>query len=116
MYQLDNETKLMMLEPGERQTTLEQQAQIIASFVETKSKVMFVLADNRKIAGFVVGVGKTANRNKHSMSCVIGLKQAVAGNGYGRQLLNQLESWAWMNEYTRIELTVMCHNERAQGL
>lgn len=116
MQQLDNESKFMMLEPGERETTLEQQVKIIESFNSTKSKSMFVLTDTKDIFGFIVGVGNTANRNKHSMHCVIGLKQTVAGKGYGKQLLEKLESWAILNDYTRMELTVMCHNERAVKL
>ena len=116
MIQLDHETKFMMLEPGERTTTLEQQVQIIRSFRETVSKSMFILSEDSSIYGFVVGVGKTAQRNKHTLACIIGLTQAVSGQGYGKQLLAKLESWAKVNQFTRIELTVMCHNERAHRL
>ena len=115
-HQLDQETKFMMLEPGERTTTVAQQAQIIESFNESKSKVMFVLSDDDDVYGFVVGVGHTANRNKHAMYCVIGLVKAVAGHGYGKKLLKQLEIWAISHDFTRIELSVMCHNERAYRL
>lgn len=116
MVQLDHETKFMMLEPGERQTTLAQQKQTIESFHGNQSRVMLVLSDDVDLYGFVVGVGQTANRNKHSMYCVIGLKQSAAGHGYGKQLLNTLETWARTHDFTRIELTVMCHNERAYRL
>ena len=83
MTKLDEETKFMMLEPGERQTTLEAQEQTIESFRASTSKVMLVAEDNEELVGFVVGIGNTANRNKHSMYCVIGIVQAAAGMSLG---------------------------------
>ena len=87
----------MMLEPGERQTTLEAQ-------------------DNEALVGFVVGIGNTANRNKHSMYCVIGVVQAAADMGLGNRLMAELENWAKAHGFTRLELTVIAHNERAKRL
>ncbi|MGF1812991.1 N-acetyltransferase, partial [Vibrio alginolyticus] len=71
MYQLDRESKFMMLEEGERTTTLEQQVQILESFTESNSKVMFVISNEQEVCGFAVGIGNTANRNRHSMYCVM---------------------------------------------
>ncbi|CAH1602567.1 Protein N-acetyltransferase, RimJ/RimL family [Vibrio jasicida] len=116
MYQLDRESKFMMLEEGERTTTLEQQVQILESFYESNSKVMFVILSEQEVCGFVAGIGYTANRNRHSMYCVMGIRQSASGCGYGKQLLNNLETWALEHEFTRLELTVMCHNDRAYHL
>ena len=91
MDQLADETKFMMFEPGERKITIEEQTRILESFKENESKSMFVLADDLGIHGFVVGVGNTAKRNRHSMYCVIGIKQSATGKGYGKRLLMQLE-------------------------
>ena len=116
MNRLDHETNLMLLEPGERRTTLAQQTSILASFVDAKSKVMFVISKGTEILGFATGIGHTANRNKHSMYCVMGIQASVIGQGFGKKLFGTLESWAKQNGFTRLELTVMCHNERAKGL
>ena len=116
MTKLDEETKFMMLEPGERQTTLEAQEQTIESFRRSTSKVMLVAEDNEQLVGFVVGIGKTANRNKHSMYCVIGIVQAAAGMGLGSELMAELENWARAHGFTRLELTVMTDNEPAKRL
>ncbi|MDR7926538.1 GNAT family protein [Acidithiobacillus thiooxidans] len=116
MYQLDRESKFMLLEPEERTTTLEQQIQIIQSYNDSQNKVMYVLTNDDKALGFVDGIGNTANRNKHCMSLVIGLVQAISGKGFGKKLLNNLEGWAIHHGYSRLELTVMQHNERAKRL
>nr|WP_274011813.1 GNAT family N-acetyltransferase [Vibrio parahaemolyticus] len=116
MLQLDSETKFMMLEKGERKTTIAQQKQILESFSENNTKSMFVLADDFGVHGFVAGIGNSANRNRHSMYCVMGIKQSVSGKGYGKKLLGCLEVWAAERDFTRLELTVMCHNERACNL
>ncbi|WP_211687894.1 GNAT family N-acetyltransferase [Moritella sp. 28] len=116
MLYLDSETQFMLLEYGERTTTIEQQTKIIESFRESQSQSMFVLANSSGINGFIVGIGNTTNRNKHSMYCVIGIKHSASGNGYGKQLLEHLECWASEHDFTRLELTVMCHNEPAYNL
>ncbi len=116
MYQLDRESKFMLLEPEERTTTLEQQIQIIHSFNDSQNKVMYVITSNEKALGFITGIGNTANRNKHCMYLVIGLVQAISGQGFGKKLINNLEDWAISHGYSRLELTVMQHNERAKRL
>ena len=116
MYQLDTETQFMLLEPGERTTTVEQQRKIIESFTGSGSKVMLVAEQNETIVGFVVGIGNTAKRNKHAMYCVIGVSQSVAGRGLGYKLMSELQAWALQHSFSRIELTVMEHNLRAKAL
>ena len=115
-YTLDEETKFMMFEPGERKTTVEEQENIINSFLSSVSKAMFVAELDEQIVGFVVGIGNNANRNKHSMYCVIGIRQSATGQGIGSKLLSELERWAKEHDFTRMELTVMEHNERAKRL
>ena len=46
----------------------------------------------------------------------MGIKQSASGKGYGKKLLGCLETWAVERDFTRLELTVMCHNERAYNL
>ena len=116
MRALDEETKFMMLEPGERQTTLEQQESQIITFSNSSSRVMYIAENKGSLLGFVAGIGHSARRNKHSMYCIIGIKQIAAGQGLGTRLMIALEQWARMHHFTRLELTVMAHNERAKRL
>ena len=77
---------------------------------------MWVADDGDALTGFVVGVGNMAARNQHCMSCVIGILQKAVGQRLGARLMTQLEDWARAHGFTRIELTVMAHNDRAKRL
>ncbi|KDM92293.1 GNAT family N-acetyltransferase [Photobacterium galatheae] len=116
-YRLDEETTWMLFEPGERQLTVAQQSEHIAAFTGSRQQVMFVAeAEDNQIAGFVVGIGGHANRNRHAMYCVIGVRQSHQGKGIGRKLLSALESWAESHAFHRLELTVMALNTVARQL
>ncbi|MGY0216166.1 N-acetyltransferase family protein [Endozoicomonadaceae bacterium StTr2] len=115
---LDSETQFMLYEPGERTTTLEQQQEIIQDFIESPFKTMLVAVDesSNEIAGFTVGIGNTKARNRHSVYCVIGLRQQYTGQGVGKQLIDKLENWSRERQLHRMELSVMEHNHRAISL
>lgn len=116
MHRLDSETEFMLLEPDERNTTLHEQETIIESFQDSDNKAMFVATESNEVHGFIVGVGNSTKRNRHSMYCVIGIQQCSTGKGLGGKLFSSLEAWATDNGVTRLELTVMRHNERAMRL
>ena len=78
--------------------------------------LVFESGENNTINGFLVAVGGTLNRNKHSLYCVLGIRQNYTGNGVGLKLLLEMESWAKSNQFHRLELTVMEHNSRAISL
>ena len=111
--QIDTETNFMLLEPDERTTTIEDQKKIIQDFAKSNTKAMIVAEENDDLLGFIIGVGNTTRRNRHSLYCVIGLIQSATGQRLGNQLLSNLEKWATLHGITRLELTVLCHNTRA---
>ena len=115
---LDSETEFMLFEAGERSISKPEQERIIKEFQDSSSKLMLVFEseDNNTIAGFLVAVGGTVNRNKHSLYCVLGIRQSDTGNGVGLKLLLEMEDWAKNNQFHRLELTVMEHNTRAISL
>ena len=116
MNALDEETSFMMLEPGERTTTAGEQEQSIQAFLESTSQVMYVADAGSELVGFVAGLGRSANRNRHAMSCIIGVKQQASRQGLGTRLMQSLDTWARRHGFTRLELTVMAHNHRAKRL
>jgi RimJ/RimL family protein N-acetyltransferase len=116
MHRLDRESKFMLIEPDERKTTLEEQRSIIESFASSDSKAMLVACEQGSGVGFVLGIGNAMKRNRHSMYCVTGVRESAAGRGIGTRLMTELETWALQHGYIRMELTVMCYNERARRL
>lgn len=115
---LDAETKFMLFEPGERKTSIVEQEDTIQRFKESLSKIVLLAVDDKRdeIVGVVIGIGNELKRNRHVLSCVIGVLQEFTGNGVGSSLLLNLEAWARKSGVHRLELTVMEHNERAKKL
>ena len=100
--QLEDETDFMLFEPGERNITVEEQAKKLESWEAASSGVVFITSIGREIVGFVVGVGGTANRNRHSLHIAIGILQAFCGQGIGASLMQGLESWAIEHSFHRL--------------
>lgn len=115
LRKLDNETKFMMYEPGERKTSLVEQVEIIESNKKNGNPVFLVEAEE-EIVGFLGVRRGDCNRVKHSAYMAIGVLEGYRGMGIGRRLMEELDRWAVGNNISRSELTVMCHNERAVKL
>lgn len=115
LVQLDSEQKYMMYEPGERKTTPEELAQRIES-VDRSGSLMLVAESDSKIVGFLSAEKGFAQRIRHSAYIVVGVLKEYNGRGIGTKLFDRLIEWACENKITRLELTVMCHNEKALAL
>lgn len=115
LKQLDNETKFMLYEPGERKTTVEGMEANIDEADKSGSLILVAEVDG-KIVGFLSADKGFANRIKHSAYIVIGILAGYYGMGSGKSLFTEMEKWAVSTKITRLELTVMCPNERAVKL
>lgn len=116
MEGLDRETAFMLYEPGERRTTVREQAETLQWFVEADSHGMWVAVQGDELVGFILARGNRNRRSRHGVSCVIGVLQSASGQGLGQRLLQTLEAWAQKRGVTRLELTVMAHNAPARAL
>lgn len=114
--QLDEETKFMLYEPGERKFTAEQQEQMIHRFIENKYATILVAVEDERIVGFILVNGNHIQRKRHVAGIVIGILQEYSGRGIGTRLFKEAEKWARLHDVWRLELTVMAHNTRAQAL
>ncbi len=114
--QLDAETQFMMLEPGERVTTIEERRARIAELLSRSNQTTLVADSGDRLAGYSEGVGGDYRRNWHSAYIVIGVLQSFAGQGLGTRLFAALEAWAREHAIHRLELTVMAHNQRGLAL
>jgi RimJ/RimL family protein N-acetyltransferase len=110
---LDEETQFMMLEPGERTTSIEEQTQRIRGVLSQDNQMIFVVEHEDRLVGFLGAFGGTYRRNQHCAHIVIGIRQAFTDQGIGKELFEALEKWAIAHKLHRLELTVMSHNERA---
>jgi len=112
LLKLDNESKFMMMEPGERDTSLEKIQQHLSNIDE--SMTIFLGAyDNERLVGFINLSRGRAYRVKHSAYIVMGILSSHTGKGIGKLLFNKAEEWAKEHSVSRLELTVMVHNINA---
>ena len=113
--QLDTESTFMMLEPGERTTTIAEQSARLAGILKGGGTVIVAEHDGTLVGYLGVFRGKY-RRNQHSAELVVGVLQAYAGQGIGTRLFETLETWAMANGIHRLELTVQAHIAAAVGL
>lgn len=109
-HQLDAETQFMLLEPGERKTTVEEQRTQIDILLGQENQTIFVAEQDNELVGYLAASGGTFKRCKHSASIVTGILQAFTGHGIGTQFFQRVEEWAKRQHIHRLELTVMTHN------
>ena len=114
--QLDEENKFMMLEPGERTTTLEEQHKRIQDLLSRENQTIFVVEEQGALVGYLAAFGGSYARNKHEAHIVAGLLEAFTSQGIGTALFKRLDAWACEHHIHRLELTVMVHNARGVGL
>lgn len=112
--QIDDETRFMMYEPGERQTTVEEQRQRLRAMRASGNSTMLVAEQAGQMVGYLGASGGQHRRNRHSVHIWIGVRQAFSSRGLGTQLFEEIERWARERGLRRMELTVMTHN--AAGL
>ncbi len=108
---LDQETQFMMFEPGERTTTVEEQRDHIERLLLQENSIIIVVEHNGQLVGYLSASGGEFRRNKHSVHIVIGILQDFTGRGIGGRLFAALEEWAHQKSISRLELTVMTHNQ-----
>ncbi|KAF1048398.1 GNAT family N-acetyltransferase [Xylophilus sp.] len=89
---LDQETRFMSMEPGERTTTQEQQAQRIADIAGSPAVALFVADEGARLAGFVAVSAGTLRRTRHTAQLVIGVRRSHWGQGLGTSLLHRRAS------------------------
>ncbi|MCK8487681.1 GNAT family N-acetyltransferase [Paenibacillus sp. MBLB2552] len=113
---LDQETKFMLYEPGERTTTVEAQRDRIQSILTEGRSTILVAEDQGEFVGYLAVFGGNANKTKHVGYLVVGIVEAHTGKGLGTSLFEAAEAWRSQTGLTKFELTVMVPNERAVAL
>jgi RimJ/RimL family protein N-acetyltransferase len=115
-HQLDQESKFMLLEPDERQSSLNQVKEMIESFASADTSILIGAEIDNYLIGFMSVRGGSVRRNRHNGYIVIGILRQYQGKGIGAGLFREMDLWARNTEIVRLELTVMTHNEPAVAL
>jgi RimJ/RimL family protein N-acetyltransferase len=113
---LDEETAFMLLEPGERQTTVVEQRERIERLLSTDNQTILVAEDGDRLVGYVAAFGGAYQRNRRCAYLVAGVLRSHAGRGLGTLLFEALDEWARRQGLRRLELTVMAHNHAGVAL
>ena len=84
LLRLDEETRFMMYEPGERSTRVERQAETL--------RTLFLLAEeDGPPVSLLEATGGTFRRNRHVVHLVIGVPKEHACRGIGSTLMAEAE-------------------------
>ncbi|AIQ47488.1 GCN5 family acetyltransferase [Paenibacillus sp. FSL R7-0273] len=115
-HSLDEETAFMLLEPEERQTSVQQVRERIESTGNSANSILIGAEADGELAGYISVSGGELKRIRHSAYIVIGIRRQFQGMGIGSGLFREMEAWARAEGLVRLELTVMAHNERGIAL
>ena len=107
--QLDSETQFMLLEPGERKTSLNDEQRFIDGSL-AKGGMIFVAEHDGQIIGYLGATTYTLRRIRHGVTIVIGILHAFTHQGIGTALFIAMEEWARKKRFHRLELTVITEN------
>ena len=116
LKRLDDETRFMMYEPGERTTTVREQEELLWSILASTNGAVLLAEEDGKLVGFLEATGGAFRRNRHVVHLVVGVLAEHAGLGVGTALMEEAERWARELGIHRLELTVMAHNAAAVAL
>lgn len=114
--QVEDNSEFMLWEPGERNIKPEQQKKMIENMYKNENSTILVAESENELVGFLVVIGGSAKRNRHSAYIVIGILEEYRGKGVGTKLFEALESWASQKNIHRLELTVVTQNKAGLSL
>jgi len=89
LARVDEETQFMLLEPGERQITVEDQRQKIRTILSKDNQTIFVAENDNDLIGYLAAIGDDFKRNRHRAHIVIGILQAFIDQKIGTKLFTE---------------------------
>lgn len=118
MSQLDNETRYMMYEPGERKEKASDTGILEVAIEDALNDNSFLLIaeDDHKLVGYISAQRERLKRVTHTAYIVVGILKQYTNQGIGTEFFRRLDAWAQAQKVTRLELTVICENEVAVHL
>lgn len=116
LLDIDGESDFMLFGKDERKMTVQSIRKKIGEWKKSENSGMFVGILNGEFAGFIALTSGPSPRTTHRAALVMGVRQAYHGKNVGSSLMRKAETFAKEVGITRLELTVVEHNERALRL
>jgi RimJ/RimL family protein N-acetyltransferase len=108
--EVEAHSEFMLMEPEERQTSVEQQRRMIERIQKQESAVILGAEKEGRLIGYLMALGGSARRTRHSAYLVIGILKDFRGQGVGTSLFQTVEKWADKHLISRLELTAVTQN------
>lgn len=84
---VESEANFMLMEAGERKTTTDQQRKQLERIEQQSNSTIFVAEQEQgKLVGYLIAIGGSVRRTKHSAYLVIGILEEYRGRGIGTSL------------------------------
>lgn len=112
---LARETDTMMLYADERSDTVRSIRREIRDLKKSGSLLLGAFGQDTLI-GYLCAERGVYRKIRHSAYITIGILPAYQQQGIGTNFFRELDVWAEENDITRLELSVMAHNERGIAL
>lgn len=114
---VEAKSNFMLMEAGERATSFEQQLKQLEEMEQQNNKTVFLAElEQGNLVGYLVAIGGSVKRTRHTAYLVIGIVEAYRGKGIGTALFQRLEEWALKQRISRLELTVVTQNNEGIAL
>ncbi|WP_371809581.1 N-acetyltransferase family protein [Halobacillus sp. Marseille-Q1614] len=91
---VEKESEYMLMEPGERDSNIEEEKEKIKKITSMPNSTIMVAELDGKLKGYIIAIGGQAIRNKHSVYLAAGVDQGYRGQGMGTKLFKAIEKWA----------------------
>ncbi|MBK3494699.1 GNAT family N-acetyltransferase [Viridibacillus sp. YIM B01967] len=111
-----DDSNRMLFNPGERQTSVEQQQKVLEQFAIDERSVFLVAEKAGEFLGYLGLISDDLERRNHIGRIVVGVSEKSRGQGIGTKLFESIFKWMEGKSFKRIELTVIKDNESAYRL
>ncbi|MGR3764270.1 N-acetyltransferase family protein [Rossellomorea sp. NS-SX7] len=108
--EVESHSEFMLMDPGERLTSIEQQRMMIERIQTRNNGVILSAEKDGRLIGYMMVIRGSVNRTRHSAYLVIGILKQFRGQGVGTALFQKVEEWARSCGISRLELTAVTRN------
>ena len=117
MKLVDSETNFLAREPAEFCYTLEQEKELIETFLNDTNRLFLVgIIDDNVVANCSVGLIDNKIRHRHRAVLGIVVCKIYWHNGIGNILMQNCIDWCKRKGFEQLELSVVTHNHNAVSM